>query len=250
MSAPTREAAPWLVFLLTGCAALGGGGASAGPFHDAFERASGPAGREWVVTSGDLRLAQGTARTDSPVFRAVTRRGDFRDAEVRFSLLNRGLSSSPATPPVDWDGVHVFLRYQSQYHLYYASVNRRDGSVVIKKKTPGGPSNGGTYHDLSPRKPHPVPYGAWQRIRVLVRDLPTGVLIEAYSGDQLLVRAVDSGKGGPPIRSPGRVGVRADNAAIELDDFAAAALPPAPLSAGSPGGGQPLSPRASRRYAP
>lgn len=249
MSPRAPGTAPVLAFLLAGCAALGGGGASAGPFHDAFERASGPPGPAWLVTSGDLRVAQGTARTASPVFRAVTRRVDFRDAEVRFALLNRGLSSSPSTPAVDWDGVHVFLRYQSQYHLYYASVNRRDGSVIIKKKTPGGPSNGGTYHDLSPRKPHPVPYGAWQRIRVLVRDVPAGVRIEAYADGKLLVSALDSGRGGPPIRAPGRVGVRADNADIEIDDFAATALP-APFSAGSPAGGPPPSPRASRRYAP
>lgn len=250
MSPRAPGTAPCLLFLLTGCAALGGAGASAGPFHDAFERAPGPPGAAWMVTSGDLRLAQGTARTASPVFRAVTRRVDFRDAEVRFSLLNRGLSSSAATPETDWDGVHVFLRYQSQYHLYYASVNRRDGSVVVKKKTPGGPSNGGTYHDLSPRKPYPVPYGAWQKIRVLVRDVPGGVRIEAYAGGRLLVSALDSGTGGPPIRAAGRVGVRADNADIELDDFSASALPPAPLSAGSPAGGPPPSPRASRRYAP
>lgn len=242
--------APGLLFLLAGCAALGGGGAEAGPFRDAFERSPGPPGRAWVVTSGELRVAQGTARTASPVFRAVTRRGDFRDAEVRFSLLNRGLSSTPKTPATDWDGVHVFLRYQSQYHLYYASVNRRDGSVVIKKKTPGGPSNGGTYHDLSPRRSHPVPYGAWQKIRVLVRDVPRGVRIEAYADGKLLVAALDPGKGGPPIRAAGRVGVRADNADIEIDDFAASALTAPPLSAGSPGAVPPLSPRASRRYAP
>lgn len=238
---------PALFFLLAGCAA--GGGASAGPFHDGFERAPGPPGAAWLVTSGDMRLAQGTARTASPVFRAVTRRVDFRDAEVRFSLLNRGLSSSPRTPAVDWDGVHVFLRYQSQYHLYYASVNRRDGSVVIKKKTPGGPSNGGTYHDLSARKPYPVPYGQWQKIRVLVRDVPGGVRIEAYADGKLLVAALDSGRGGPPIRAPGRVGVRADNADIEIDDFTASPLP-APFSAGSPGAAPPPSPSASRRYAP
>lgn len=241
------EAAPWLLFVLTGCAALGGGAPAGGAFRDTFERAPGPPGGDWVVTSGHLRVAEGKARTASPVFRVVTRRKDFRDAEVRFELLNRGLSESPGTPATDWDGVHVFLRYQSQYHLYYASVNRRDGTVVIKKKMPGGPSNGGTYHDLSPRVPHPVPYGTWQKIRVLARDEPRGVLIEAYADGKLLARALDTGRGGPPIRSPGRVGVRADNADIEIDEFAAAALP-ALSSAGRPAAGPPPSQRAARSY--
>jgi hypothetical protein len=247
MSAP--EAAPWLLFVLAGCAALGSGGRAdaGGPFRDAFERAPGPPGADWVVTSGDLRLAGGTARSASPVFRVVTKRKDFRDAEVRFNLLNRGLAESPATPATDWDGVHVFLRYQSQYHLYYASVNRRDGTAVIKKKTPGGPSNGGSYHDLSARSPNPVPYGAWQRIRVLVRDEPRGVLIEAYADGKLVSSALDTGRGGPPIRSPGRVGVRADNADIEIDDFDAGALPPV-SSAGRPVAGPPPSQRAARSY--
>jgi hypothetical protein len=247
MNAP-GEAAPWLAVLLAGCAALGAARMPEGPFVDSFERAPGPPGPAWVVTSGDLRVEEGAGRTASPVFRAVTRRGDFRDAEVRFKLLNHGLSESPATPKTDWDGVHVFLRYQSQFHLYYASVNRRDGTAVIKKKTPGGPSNGGSYHDLCRYEKHPVPYGAWQDIRVVIKDVPEGVRIEAYADGALIAAAVDEGRTEPAIRAPGRVGVRADNADIELDDFSAEPLPAAPSSAASPGGGPPPSRRGARSY--
>lgn len=221
MSAPKTASAPWLPLLLAGCAAMTGGAPAGASFRDAFERAPGPPGPEWLVTSGDMRVQDGTARTASPVFRAVTRRGDFRNVEVRLRLLNHGLTEGPLTPRVDWDGVHVFLRYQSQFHLYYASVNRRDGTAVIKKKTPGGPSNGGTYHDLCRYEKHSVPYGAWQDIRVSVRDEGRGVRIEAWADGARIASAFDDGVGGPPIRSPGRVGLRADNADIEFDDFGA-----------------------------
>jgi hypothetical protein len=50
------------------------------------------------------------------------------------------------------------LRYQSETSLYYASINRRDGTSVIKKKVTGGPDNGGTYYDLTPYVAHAVPY--------------------------------------------------------------------------------------------
>jgi hypothetical protein len=41
------------------------------------------------------------------------------------------------------------LRYRSEQSLYYPSVNRRDGQVVVKKKCAGGPFNGGTYDTLA-----------------------------------------------------------------------------------------------------
>lgn len=218
--------ASWAALLLAGCASMGTPTRAGGAFRDGFDRRRA-IGREWEVTSGTLELRDGKAETASPVFRAVTRRRDFRDAEVSFTLLNRGLGESGGTPATDWDGVHVFLRYQSQYHLYYASVNRRDHTAVIKKKVPGGPSNGGTYYDLSPRRSYPVPYGRPQRVRATVRDVGGAVVIEAYVDGRLVARARDDGRvGGPPIREPGRVGVRADNADISLDDFAAGPLPP------------------------
>jgi hypothetical protein len=40
---------------------------------------------------------------------------------VGFDLRNLRLTSSDRTPPEDWDGVHVWLHYQSEFDLYYAS---------------------------------------------------------------------------------------------------------------------------------
>ncbi|MBK9102893.1 MAG: hypothetical protein IPM90_15765 [Austwickia sp.] len=49
------------------------------------------------------------------------------DAVVRSRLRINRMTSTAPTPQVAWDGVHLFLRHQSEYSLYYASVARRDG---------------------------------------------------------------------------------------------------------------------------
>jgi hypothetical protein len=187
----------------------------------------------WDVTSGALFAINGTAWTgfvkdsesSSAVFRLVTKRRDFQDVEVSFRLLNQGLGSTPKTPPVDWDGIHVFLRYQSPYHLYYVSVNRRDNRIVAKKKVPGGPSNGGTYHELGPRGRYKVPYGAWQKVRVSAQNTEDGsVTLRLFIDDKLVLEAADDGVGGDPITQPGRVGIRGDNADLRFADFLVSAL--------------------------
>ena len=167
------------------------------------------------------------------MFRLTTKRSDFGNVSVSFSLLNQGLSSTIKTPPVDWDGVHIFLRYQSQESLYYASVDRRDGKVLIKKKVPGGPSNGGTYYDLCAPVIHRVPHGQWQRVRASVTNNQDGsVAIRLYSEGIFLVGATDAGEGGaPPITRPGKVGIRGDNADFKFDDFVVTEVAP---SRGSP----------------
>ncbi len=158
---------------------------------------------------------------NSSIFRLNTKRGDFGDVAVSFDLLNQGLNSSNATPPVDWDGLHIWLHYQTEYQLYYASINRRDNTVVIKKKVPGGPSNGGTYYELTPYVPHAVPYNTWQQVKATVKTNSNGtVTIELFSGSTLLISATDDGHiGGPPITGPGKVGIRGDNANLKFKNF-------------------------------
>lgn len=197
---------------------------------------------KWEMTSGSLFLSRGTAWsgapddkvptadscgglcTNSAVFRLTTK-GSFKDVSVKFKLLNQGLGVAPSTPAVDWDGVHVFLRYQSQYHLYYASINRRDNKVVIKKKVPGGSSNSGTYYTLSAFAPHAVPYGAWENVNATVQNNSDGtVTIKLYSNGVLVVSAIDTGIGGAPITAPGKVGIRGDNDNFKVDDFEVRAI--------------------------
>ena len=198
----------------------------------------------WETTSGSLFASGGAGWTGLPddrspdkdsshgthsaIFRLTTVRSDFRDVAVEFKLRNQGLSFTRSTPAVNWDGIHVFLRYQSPCSLYYASVNRRDDKVVIKKKIPGGPSNGGTYFSLTSELAHKVPYRKWQRVRAEIRDTPQGsVRIALYADNVLLAKAVDDGSvGGPPIQNPGKVGLRGDNANFKFSGFTATPLAP------------------------
>ncbi len=188
--------------------------------------AEGRAG--WTGVPDDVTPnATSTNGTNSAVFRLSTKRADFTNVTVSFSLLNQGLSSSPSTPPVDWDGLHIWLRYQNEYNLYYASINRRDNTVVVKKKVPGGSSNGGTYYQLSSSVRYVVPYNMWQEVTATVNDNKDGsVTIRLYSGKNMLVEATDDGSlGGPPLRGSGKVGLRGDNANLKFKNFRVTALP-------------------------
>lgn len=186
----------------------------------------------WEMTSGELRRYAGAfpasggteapARvlgSDSRVFRMRSRSAGFGDVELSLRLLNERLVTrrGPA-----WDGVHLWLRYQDPAHLYAVSVNRRDDRVVIKKKIPGGRSYGGSYFDLCAAEAYRVPYGAWQTVSASARNNADGSVTLALRVDgRLLLEATDDGRvGGPPIRAPGRVGVRGDNAAFRFQVLA------------------------------
>jgi hypothetical protein len=164
--------------------------------------------------------------THSAIFRLVSRRADFGDVAVSLRLRVQRLARTASTPPQDWDGVHLFLRYRSERELYYASISRRDGTAVIKKKVPGGPSNGGTYTTISPVARLPVALGRWQAVRATVATLPDGsVNIRLLQNGRLVVQATDRGQGGPPILGAGRIGLRGDNTEFAIDDVVAEPLP-------------------------
>jgi hypothetical protein len=198
---------------------------------------------DWEMTSGSLFARAGSGYTgtidaippdvtssigtDSAVFRLNTREFSFRDVRVSMNLKVTRLASTPRTPPVDWDGVHIFLHYQSEYELYYASVARRDGHVVIKKKCRGGRSNGGTYYVLgnSERGGIAFPSSTWQSVGASVRTNADGtVTIELYREGKIVTAATDTGVGCAPITNAGATGIRGDNAEFDFDNFTISAL--------------------------
>jgi hypothetical protein len=193
---------------------------------------------DWVQNSGSLFVRSGaawsgvpdggspdatsTTATGSAVLRVTTRRQDLASVRVRLLLRVDRLVTTSRTPATDWDGVHVLLRYRSEEQLYYASVDRRDGSLAIKKKCPGGTTNGGTYTTLAATPPgsHPIPYGTWHQAAVGVVDNADGsVTIRIFRDGQRVLQAVDRGAGCAPIRGGGAVGIRGDNAQFAFDDF-------------------------------
>ncbi|MGN6587408.1 MAG: hypothetical protein ACTHKT_08060 [Solirubrobacterales bacterium] len=193
----------------------------------------------WEMTSGSFFAEGGTGWTGAPdgcstsspasspctasdVFRLNTVRHDFGNVTVSLDLRSNSLTSSSRTPAVDWDGVHVWLHYQTEYSLYYASFNRRDGRVVIKKKCPGGSENDGTYYELGPGEVsgYPIPFGTWQHLAASIQDNADGSVTIAMSrnGTKLL-SATDTGVGCAPITAAGAVGVRGDNEDFNIDNF-------------------------------
>lgn len=210
------------------------GGASAQHFAERFSYPDGlvtdegafehPASLEakksanWEVTAGALYARGSQGRTGAPaVLRMRTARRDFGDAAVSLRLLNMGLTRSAVAPARDWDGLQLRLRQQDERSFYHVGVNRRDGTCDIKKKASAG---GRTYHNLAVGVVRPVPYGRWQSVRAAARTRADGsVKIELHIDGTLVAAAIDDGAvGGAPLREPGAVGIRADNADLIFDD--------------------------------
>lgn len=173
--------------------------------------------------------------TNSAAFRLTTRARDFGAVRVDAGLRANAWASTPSTPPAAWDGVHLWLRYQGEASLYYASVARRDGAIVVKKKCPGGPSNGGSYHTLGSRSGLPAALGAWRSVGATIDTAADGsVVIEAFRDGARVLSAVDSGVGCAAITAPGAVGVRGDNLDFNVRDFTVSDLHPV-VTAAVPG---------------
>jgi hypothetical protein len=146
----------------------------------------------------------------------------FADIDMSVTLGVDALVETARTPAQDYDGAHIWVRYRSDRELYAVSVDRRDATMIIKKKCPGGDSNGGTYYDLSPSVPDvPIPLGQWQHVAVSVRDLPDGAVHITATRDGASIEATDSGIGCPALTGAGGVGIRGDNAEMR---FAAIAV--------------------------
>ncbi|TCK20912.1 hypothetical protein [Pseudonocardia endophytica] len=250
---PTRRA-PRLVGALCGAALAWAPSSCAAPppltlpLVDAFDGPAGVVARPhdderggttpWRLTSGTLFRADGTGWTGPPddgaapgsngsaVFRMVSRREAVGDVVVGMRLRLDRWSTTARTPAQDIDGAHVWIRYRSPEELYAVSVDRRDGTMVVKKKCPGGPSNGGTYHDLDDPVPAPVVPGRWQQVRVTVRDTADGSVEITAERDGTVVRAVDGGVGCEPLAGRGAVGLRGDNAELHVDDVDVRPAPP------------------------
>jgi len=186
----------------------------------------------WEVTSGSLFRLDDTGwsgqpdaggpppATGSAVFRMVSVDRGLSDVDVSVRLRVDALSETERTPARDYDGLHVWLRYESDKMLYAVSVDRRDGQMIIKKKCEGGDDNGGTYYDLAPWvRDMPIPFGTWQQVFVSVRDQPDGSVKINASRDGAQMEAIDDGVGCAPLRGNGGVGIRGDNAEFRLADI-------------------------------
>jgi hypothetical protein len=197
--------------------------------HPDSRRASG----DWDMTSGSLFARGGVAwtgrpddrspdaesarSTNSSVFRMVSKRDRFGDSALTLSTRFRRYVSSPGSPRHDYDGIHLWVRYRSERELYIVDVGRRDGQVTIKRKTPGGPSNGGRYTELG-RAVHRMPSGRWLPVRVTTTNLAhRRVRITLHLDGRRILSVIDRNPG--RLRAPGRIGIRGDNAEFEFQNL-------------------------------
>lgn len=187
-------------------------------------------GYSGVPNDGQVDIA--SAINNSRVFRLTTKRKDFLNVSVKTQLIVVGQSSDAAWPPVSWDGIHIFLRYQTEFDLYYASINRRDGKCIIKKKRKDGPKpeNGGTYTELGAYTPHAWMPNTIQNVQATIKNQADGtVLIALLAEGKEIMHVIDDGKTGiidgsvgnwgSPIVTPGAVGIRGDNTEFYFDNF-------------------------------
>ena len=147
----------------------------------------------------------------------VALRDDLGDVSVSLRLRTEAPTGDGDHPEEAWDGVHLLLHYQDETELYAVSVARRDGEVAIKRKDPGGPSNGGTYTSLA-TGPGAVRPGRWTDVRVTIRQTDAGVQITVGLDGRLVLETLDAEAVGDRRSEPGRVGIRADNTTFHIDD--------------------------------
>lgn len=185
---------------------------------------------DWWVTSGSLFARDGagwtgppddtvpnagsTDGTGSAIFRAVTRRDDFLDVTVRLRLRIEALTTFRKRHA--YDGVHLFLRYQSPDELYGVTVFRQDGLILIKRKNPDG-----QYVTIAGAN-RSTPMNTWIDVVAEVVTLDSGsVRITLRLNGEVALIATDRGRRGDPIRNAGRVGLRGDNCQFSFRDFRA-----------------------------
>jgi hypothetical protein len=196
-------------------------------FHHPADGAAVTSG-DWWVTSGSLFAGRdylwsgrpddgrpgpvSSPWTGSAVLRALSARAGRADTVVRFDLRVNGLTRTARTAARPFDGVHVMLRYRSAEATYYVSVSRRDGRYAIKRKTPGGPSNGGTYRTLASTDPPSPPRlrTGWHTVEVSIHGSRTVVVGLRIDGLPVL-QAVEHRPATDLAPDAGRVGLRGDN---------------------------------------
>lgn len=187
----------------------------------------------WFAESGGMSYGSNTGHVREGTFRMWTRNytmGSFGDVKVEADLKVNSLPNLRGST-AGWDGVKFWLRRQlctpepacgrvsdpGAQAGYTAEVGLRDGRVYIQKKV------GSKYSLLSATPSKPIPYGSWMRVGGVVRNNPDGsVTIQVLRNGQVLVQVTDRGTGGAPLRSPGRIGLRADNADFNIDDLTVA----------------------------
>lgn len=197
-----------------------------------------------VPDTCDTPNAKSRNCTNSDVFRANSKQifGGTTNVSLSILQLSDPHNSGCNNDDTCWHGTHIWLRYQNQFNLYYASINRADGQMVIKRKVPCGNDNSGTYFVLGTYVKHNYKAGNWNKYTARIQnnsDNSVTILIfdPSVSTTKPVVQGVDKGGTNPnwsttcnvagkyptaqysPISAAGSIGVRGDYANFEFKDL-------------------------------
>lgn len=150
--------------------------------------------------------------TGSAYFRLWTRRSDFDDVAVSFSLRNNGYTKQGES----WDGVKIYLRRHDGDNFYTAEVNRREGNVIVQRKCNGRYSLlDGARGDATPAR-----IGEWEYVAGTVVNLSDDeVRIQVVRGDDVVLETIDPAGSCDVLRRPGRIGIRGDRTNFYADSL-------------------------------
>ena len=167
--------------------------------------------RLWTgVPTTNLPNRDCTNGTGSAVFRMWTKRSDFDDVAVSFSLRNNGYTSAGES----WDGVKIYLRRHDGDNFYTAEVNRREGNVIIQRKC------NGRYEllDVVRSAMSPARIGEWENVGGTVTNQSDGaVRIQVVRESAVVLEATDPPGTCEVLRKPGRIGIRGDRTDFHVD---------------------------------
>ena len=198
---------------------------------------------KWDMTSGTLFIKNGAGysglptlektvpcesskQTNSAIFRLNTRQSNFSNVTVSldYNAVTHGGSGAPVNA---YDGIHVWVGYQSEYALYAATIYRWDGTIVTKKKVPQATagcvnaSNEGCYYSLakeSLRKDLTTP-NTWHHVDVqYFSDTNAKIHIATIIDGVKAADVIDTDTHGPAYTS-GAVGIRGDNTEFYFKNF-------------------------------
>ncbi|HEY5668074.1 MAG TPA: hypothetical protein VIR03_02800 [Candidatus Saccharimonadales bacterium] len=183
------------------------------------------AGYSGVPTVESSSVCQSAKANNSAIFRLNTKDFSFGNTttSLDFLLVQHGGDDAPVN---SYDGLHIWVRYQSQYALYSVTVSRWDGTVDIKKKVPVAiahcdrPANDGCYYDLVAqiKRPDLAQGKAWHHADIMTTDDAKGAVHILLKIDGAVVlSAVDAAPG--PAYHTGAVGVRGDNTEFYFKNF-------------------------------
>lgn len=184
------------------------------------------AGYSGIPTVESSAVCDSGQRTDSAVFRLITKNNSFKDITVSmdYEVLGHGGGGANSSA---YDGLHIWTGYQNEYSLYVATIFRWDGNLVIKKKVPAATANcavsanDGCYYNLSPETAfrNLETTGTWHHAAIsYFNDSSNTVNISLSIDGQLVYKVKDTDTHGPAYHS-GAVGVRGDNTEFYFKNF-------------------------------